>query len=433
MGREPPIRPYGYASSYRQDTTTLSKGVDRTILASAYNRIAMDVAAVDINHVHVNQNEILKDVIKDSGLNYALTFEANIDQTGREFIKDLVLSMFDEGCVAAVPVDTDTNPNNGAFMVRTLRTGQIMQWYPQHVRVKVYNEQNGQKEELTLSKRAVGIITNPFYEVMNKPNSTLKRLTRKIAILDAIDEQSNTGKLDMIIQLPYVIKTKQQREQAEIRRKEVERQLSSGSKLGVAYTDGTEKIVQLNRSLDNNLQSQIEYLTSMLFSQLGINQAVLDGTADEKTMLNYNNRTVAPILVAITEEMTRKFISKTARSQAQRVKFVLSPFKLVTVSQIAEIADKFTRAEALSSNELRSIIGLMPVDSPQADELRNSNLNQSPDAPPPASTNPLANLENQNQNGDVPMEEEYQEENQEPAQQQDPLAIRLSDLDKLLN
>lgn len=393
MGREPPVREYGYASSYRQDTTTLSRGVDRTILAAVYNRIATDVASVDINHVHVNQNEILKDVIKESGLNYALTFEANLDQTGREFIQDLVLAMFDEGYVAAVPVDTDSNPNTGAFMVRTLRTGQITQWNPQTIRAKVYNEMTGQKQEITLSKRATAIITNPFYEVMNKSNSTLKRLTRKIAILDAIDEQSTTGKLDMIIQLPYVIKTAQQREQAEKRRKEIERQLSV-SKYGIAYTDGTEHITQLNRSLDNNLQSQIEYLTSMLFSQLGINQAVLDGTADEKTMLNYNTRTIAPILTAITEEMTRKFLSKTARSQYQRVKFMQNPFKLVPISQIAEIADKFTRSEILSSNELRSLVGFMPVDSPQADELRNSNLNQSPDAPPPASTNNEINAEN---------------------------------------
>lgn len=394
MGREPPMAPLGYASSYRQDTTVLSRGVDRTVLAAAYNRMAMDVAAVDINHVYVNQNEILKEVIKNSGLNQALTTEANLDQTGREFIQDLTLSMFDEGCVAAVPVDTDVNPRTGAFEVRTLRTGEITTWYPQDVKVKVYNERDGQKHELIFSKRSIAIITNPFRMVMNEPNSTLKRLIRKIALLDTIDEQSSSGKLDLIIQLPYVIKSPQKREQAEIRRKDIENQLS-GSKYGIAYTDGTEKITQLNRSLDNNLQGQIEYLTNQVLSQIGINQSILDGTADEKTMLNYNNRTIAPILTAITEEMTRKFLSKTARTQWQRVRFTQNPFKLVPISQIADIADKFTRSEILSSNELRSIVGFMPVDSPQADELRNSNLNQSPDAPPPASTNPAVNLENE--------------------------------------
>ena len=392
MGREPPQKPLGYATSYRPDKKQLSTATDRTILASVYNRIAMDVAAVDVNHVHVNQNEILKDVLKDSFLNQALTTEANLDQTGREFIQDLTLSMFDEGCVGAVPTYTDFDPNMGAYEVKSLRTGQIMTWYPHDIRVKVYDEDTGQKKEITMSKRAVAIITNPFYEVMNKQNSTLKRLTRKIAILDAIDDRSSTGKLDLIIQLPYVIKTPQRREQAEIRRKDIEKQLNE-SKYGIAYTDGTERITQLGRSLDNNLQSQIEYLTSMLFSQLGINQSILDGTADEKTMLNYNSRTVAPILVAITEEMTRKFLTKTARTQGQRVKFMQNPFKLVPISQIADIADKFTRSEILSSNELRSIVGFMPVDSPQADELRNSNLNRSPYEEMPASTNPDAQQE----------------------------------------
>lgn len=394
MGREPPRVPLGYATTYRQDTKVLSRGVDRTFLSAVYNRIAMDVAAVDINHVHVNQNEILKDVIKTSGLNQALTIEANLDQTGREFIQDLTLSMFDDGCVAAVPVDTDVNPETGAFDVKTLRTGEITTWYPQDVKVKVYNEHTGQKQEIILSKRAVAIITNPFRAVMNEPSSMLQRLIRKLALLDSIDEQSSSGKLDLIIQLPYVIKSPQKREQAELRRKDIETQLSS-SKYGIAYTDGTERITQLNRSLDNNLLNQIKYLTEQVFSQLGINQSILDGTADEKTMLNYNTRTIAPILTAITEEMTRKFISKTARTQWQRVRFTQNPFKLVPVSQIADIADKFTRSTILSSNELRAIVGFMPVDSPQADELRNSNLNQSPDAPPPASTNPLANAANE--------------------------------------
>ena len=447
MGREPPQRPLGYASSYRPDKKQMSRGVDRTILASVYNRIAMDVAAADINHVHVNQNEILKDVIRDSYLNQALTVEANLDQTGREFIQDLTLSMFDEGCVSAVPTDTDYNPNYGAYEVKTLRTGQILTWYPKAVRLKVYNENTGQKEEITMQKRACGIITNPFYEVMNKPNSTLQRLVRKIAILDAIDERSSTGKLDLIIQLPYVIKTPQRREQAEIRRKDIEKQLNE-SKYGIAYTDGTERITQLGRSLDNNLQSQIEYLTSMLFSQLGINQAILDGTADEKTMLNYNTRTVAPILVAITEEMTRKFLTKTARTQGQRVKFVMSPFKMVPISQIAEFADKFIRAEAISSNELRSIIGFMPVDSPQADELRNSNLNRAPFEEAPASTNPDVNqmqMEN-SYGGQMEPDSGYENQNEqvyeEPEPEQQPTklppvtdisGLKISDLDKLLN
>lgn len=444
MGREPPRRPMGYSSSVRQDTKPLSRGVGRTILASVYNRIALDVASVDINHVHVNQNEILKDIIKDSGLNQALTVEANIDQTGREFIKDLVLSMFDEGYVAAVPTDTDTNPETGAFEVRTLRTGQILTWYPKDVRLKVYNENSGQKQELTLSKRAVAIITNPLYETMNEPNSTLQRLVRKIAMLDAIDERNSSGKLDLIIQLPYVIKSPQKREQAEIRRKDIEQQLTN-STYGVAYTDGTERITQLNRPLENNLQAQIEYLTSMLFSQLGINQAILDGTADETTMLNYNSRTVAPILTAITEEMTRKFISKTARSQLQRVKFVSNPLKLVPISQIADIADKLTRSEALSSNEIRSMIGLMPVDAPQANELRNSNLNRSPYEEAPASTDPemqeryMQQLEYpqkedpysgyENQNEQIPEEPEPE---QTPSPKMDLADIPLSMLDELL-
>lgn len=405
MGREPP-RNYGYASSYRTDKAVLSRGVDRTIVTSIYNRIALDVATVDIQHVKVDLNDNFKEKYSDSHLSEALTTEANIDQTGREFIQDLVLTMFDEGVVAAVPVDCDRNPWTGAFDPITLRVGKIIQWFPKHVRVRVYNENTGQKEDVTLPKRSVAIITNPLYAVMNQPNSTLQRLIRKLTLLDAIDEKTSVGKLDLIVQLPYVIKTEARREQAEKRRRDIETQLS-GSTYGIAYTDGTEKITQLNRPLDNNLMDQIEYLTNMLYSQLGLSKEVFDGTADEKTMLNYQNRTLTPILTAITEEMTRKFITKTARTQGQRIKFMQSPFKLVPVSQIADIADKFTRSEILSSNELRAIVGFKPVDDPKADELRNSNLNESADAPAPASTNPDAEnerTEGQTENGNLPPE-----------------------------
>lgn len=391
MGREPP-RNYGYASMFRTDKAVLSRGVDRTIVTSIYNRIALDVATVDIQHVKVDLNDNFKEKYTESHLSEALTTEANIDQTGREFIQDLVLTMFDEGVVAAVPVDCDKNPWTGAFDPITLRVGKILQWYPKHVRVRVYNESTGQKEDITLPKRSVAIVTNPLYAVMNQPNSTLQRLIRKLTLLDAIDEKTSVGKLDLIVQLPYVIKTEARREQAEKRRRDIETQLS-GSTYGIAYTDGTEKITQLNRPLDNNLMDQIEYLTSMLYSQLGLSKEVFEGTADEKTMLNYQNRTITPILTAITEEMTRKFLTKTARTQGQRIKFMQSPFKLVPVSQIADIADKFTRSEILSSNELRAIVGFKPVDDPKADELRNSNLNESADAPPPASTNPDAKNE----------------------------------------
>lgn len=395
MGREPPLVDRGYSSSRRPDTKILSRGVDRTIVTAIYNRIAMDVAAVDIRHVKVDQNENFKEPYDKSNLSNALTTEANLDQTGRELIQDLVLSMFDEGVVAVVPVDCDTNPTTGAFDPITLRTGKITQWYPQHVKVLVYNEKTGQKEEVTLPKRSVAIITNPLYAIMNQPNSTLQRLIKKLTLLDAIDEETSVGKLDMIIQLPYVIKTEARREQAEKRRKDIETQLSS-SKYGIAYTDGTEHIMQLNRSLENNLLSQIEFLTSMLYGQLGISKEVFEGTADERTMLNYNNRTITPILMAITEELTRKFLTKTARSQNQRIMFIQEPFRLVATSQIAEIADKFIRSQILSPNELRGIAGFRPVDDPKADELRNTNLNESADAAPPASTNPEVNAEARN-------------------------------------
>ena len=340
-----------------------------------------------------SQPPAMNEKYTDSYLSQALSREANVDQTGRELIQDLTLSMFDEGCVGLVPTDAEGDPRrDGTYDPKTLRTGKILEWYPKHVKVRVYNENTGKKEDLTLPKRAVAIIRNPLYDVMNQPNSTLQRLIRKLTLLDAIDEQTSVGKLDLIIQLPYVIKNDTRREQAERRRKDIEAQLA-GSKYGIAYTDGTERITQLNRSLDNNLMGQIEYLTSMLYSQLGLSKEVFEGTADEKTMLNYQNRTLSPILTAITEEMTRKFLSKTAYTQGQRIKFMQTPFKLVPVSEIADIADKFTRSEILSSNELRAIVGFKPVDDPKADQLRNSNLNESPDAPPPASTNPDAEVE----------------------------------------
>lgn len=405
MGREPPRYDYGYSTSYRPDKAVLSRGVDRTIVTAIYNRIALDVASVDLQHVKVDQNENFKEKYDKSYLSEALTTEANLDQTGREFILDLVLSMFDDGYVAAVPTDANVDIRKSAYDPMELRVGKILQWYPKHVKVRVYNENTGHREDLTLPKRSVAIIQNPLYNVMNQPNSTLQRLIRKLTLLDAIDEQTSVGKLDLIIQLPYVIKTEARREQAEKRRRDIETQLA-GSKYGIAYTDGTERITQLNRSLDNNLMGQIEYLTTMLYSQLGISKEVFDGTADEKTMLNYQNRTLTPILTAITEEMTRKFLTKTARSQGQRIKFMQTPFKLVPVSQIADIADKFTRSEILSSNELRAIVGFKPVDDPKADELRNSNLNESADAPPPASTNPEAGTSEERQMQEATDDEE---------------------------
>lgn len=363
----------GMSYAYRADRPRLSRGNERSIVTSVYNRIALDVAALKIQHVRLDENERFISVIQD-GLNNCLTVEANIDQTARAFIQDVVISMFDEGSVAIVPVDTTTNPNiTGSYDIQSMRVGQILDWYPMHVRVRVYNELSGKKEDIVLPKSTVAIIENPLYAVINEPNSTMQRLIRKLNLLDVIDEQSGSGKLDLIIQLPYVIKTEARRQQAENRRKDIEGQLA-GSKYGIAYTDGTERITQLNRSVNNNLMTQIEYLTSMLYSQLGITQSILDGTADEKTMLNYNNRTIVPIISAIVDEMKRKFLTKTARSQLQSISFFRDPFKLVPVNVIAEIADKFTRNEIMTSNEIRQIVGMKPSDDPRADELRNKNL-----------------------------------------------------------
>lgn len=366
-------RDLGMSYSYRADRPRMSRGNERSIVTSVYNRIALDVAALNVQHVRLDENGRFLSVI-DDGLNNCLTLEANVDQTARSFIQDVVISMFDEGSVAIVPVDTMTDSNvSGSYDIQSLRVGQILDWYPQYIRARVYNEQTGRKEDIVVPKSAVAIIENPLYAVINEPNSTMQRLIRKLNLLDVIDEQSGSGKLDLIIQLPYVIKTEARRQQAENRRKDIENQLS-GSKYGIAYTDGTEHITQLNRSVNNNLMSQIEYLTSMLYSQLGITQSILDGTADEKTMLNYNNRTIEPIISAIVDEMKRKFLTKTARSQHQSISFFRDPFKLVPVNDIAEIADKFTRNEIMTSNEIRQVVGMKPSEDPRADELRNKNL-----------------------------------------------------------
>ena len=368
-------RDIGPGYSYRPDRPRLTRGNERSIITSVYNRIALDVAANDIRHVKLDEDDRFSEII-DSGLNNCLALDANIDQTGRAFIQDAVMSMLDEGCVALVPIETTFNPQQtGSFDINTIRTGKILDWYPKHVRVSVYNERSGKREEIVLSKDAIAIIENPLYAVMNEPNSTMQRLIRKLNLLDTIDEQSGSGKLDLIIQLPYVVKTEARRQQAEARRKDIEMQLA-GSKYGIAYTDGTEKITQLNRSVDNNLMKQIEYLTSMLYSQLGITQAVLEGTADEKTMLNYYSRTIEPIIAAIVDEMKRKFLTKTARTRRQSIAFFRDPFKLVPVDNIAEIADKFTRNEIMTSNEIRQKIGMKPSKDPKADKLINSNLNQ---------------------------------------------------------
>ena len=368
-------RDIGPGYSYRPDRPRLTRGNERSIITSVYNRIALDVAANDIRHVKLDEDDRFSEVI-DSGLNNCLALDANIDQTGRAFIQDAVMSMLDEGCVALVPIETTFNPQQtGSFDIVTIRTGKILDWYPKHVRVSVYNERSGKREEIVLPKDTIAIIENPLYAVMNEPNSTMQRLIRKLNLLDAIDEQSSSGKLDLIIQLPYVVKTEARRQQAEARRKDIEMQLA-GSKYGIAYTDGTEKVTQLNRSVDNNLMKQIEYLTSMLYSQLGITQAVLEGTADEKTMLNYYSRTIEPIIAAIVDEMKRKFLTKTARTRRQSIAFFRDPFKLVPVDNIAEIADKFTRNEIMTSNEIRQKIGMKPSKDPKADKLINSNLNQ---------------------------------------------------------
>ena len=366
----------GGFSTFKPDRVHFSRGVEKSIVTSVYNRLALDVASLAIKHVRLDENGRYMEEV-NSGLQNCLNVEANIDQTGRAFLQDVVMSMLDEGCVAIVPVDTTVNPAvSGSYEINTLRTGKILEWYPAHVRIRVYNDKKGIHEEITLPKSSVAIIENPLYAVINEPNSTMQRLIRKLNLLDVVDEQTSSGKLDLIIQLPYVIKSEARRRQAEERRKDIEMQLS-GSKYGIAYTDGTERITQLNRPAENNLMKQVEYLTGMLYSQLGLTQSIMDGSADEKTMLNYYNRTIEPIIAAIVDEMRRKFLTKTARSQRQTVMYFRDPFKLVPVNEIAEIADKFTRNEIMTSNEIRQVVGMKPSDDPSADELRNKNLNQS--------------------------------------------------------
>lgn len=368
-------RDYGESYYYRPDRPMFTRGNERSIATSVYNRIALDASSIMIQHVRLDKNGRFSSVI-NSGLNNCLNLDANLDQTGRAFLQDAVMSMLDEGCVALVPVITDENPDTGSYDIFSMRTGRIIEWHPAHVKVRAYNELKGRKEDLILPKSTVAIVENPLYAVINEPNSTMQRLIRKLSLLDVTDEQTASGKLDLIIQLPYVIKTPARQQQAEDRRKAIEMQLAS-SKYGIAYTDGTERITQLNRPAENNLMKQIEYLTNLLYSQLGITQTIMDGTADDKTMLNYYSRTIEPIVSAIVDELKRKFMTKTARSQGQSIMFFRDPFKLVPVNDLAELADKFTRNEIMTSNEIRQIVGMKPSDDPKADELKNSNISES--------------------------------------------------------
>ena len=374
----------------RPDRPRLRNLNERTIITSVITKLAVDVSSIDIFHCKLDDKDRYKDIIPGA-LNDRLSIDANIDQTSKAFIRDVVITMLDEGCVAIVPVDTTTNPNNTqSYDIDSIRCGKIVGWYPQHVMVNLYNDKVGYRQDVLVPKKNTAIIENPLFPVMNEPNSTLQRLTRKLALLDVIDEQSGSGRLDLIIQLPYTVKSEARKNQANLRRNEIEQQLR-GTKYGIAYTDGTEKITQLNRPVENNLMKQIEYLTSMLYGQLGISQSVLDGTADEKTMNNYYTRTIEPIITSIVDEMNRKFISKTARTQKQKILFFRDPFKLIPVNQIAEIADKFTRNEILSSNEVRQVIGRKPSDDPKADQLINSNISQSKNDP---RVNPEQSAEN---------------------------------------
>ena len=391
---------YGASYYYRPDRPIFTRGNERSIATSVYNRIALDASTVAIQHVRLDENGRFSSVI-ESGLNNCLNLDANLDQTGRAFLQDAVMSMLDEGCVALVPVVTDIDPEkSNSYDILSMRTGRIIEWRPAHVKVRVYNEETGKKEDVMLPKSMVAIVENPLYAVINEPNSTMQRLIRKLSLLDVTDEQTASGKLDLIIQLPYVIKTEARQKQAEERRKAIEMQLAS-SKYGIAYTDGTERITQLNRPAENNLMKQIEYLTNLLYSQLGITQAIMDGTADDKTMLNYNNRTIEPIVSAIVDELKRKFLTKTARSQGQSIMFFRDPFRLVPVNDIAEIADKFTRNEIMTSNEIRQIIGMKPSDDPKADKLINSNIAQAKEetAVEPDTSSEETNTEGEIQNG----------------------------------
>lgn len=388
----------GAYSNQRPYRSRFTRGNERSIVTSVYNRIAIDVASINVNHVRLDKNDRFSEIIKSS-LNECLTLDANVDQTGRAFIQDVVISMLDEGCVAIVPVDTTTDPTStGSFDINSMRTGKIIEWYPRHVKINVYNDRTGEKEDVVLPKNSVAIIENPLYAVINEPNSTMQRLIRKLNLLDTIDNRTGSDKLDLIIQLPYVVKSELQKQRADHRIDDITNQLSR-SDYGIAYIDGTERVTQLNRPVENNLLKQVEYLTSMLYSQLGITQGILEGTADEQTMLNYTTRTIEPIISAITDEMKRKFLTKTARTQGQSIMFFRDPFKLVPVNNIAEIADKFTRNEIATSNEMRQAIGWKPSDDPKADELRNANISE------PAQDRNSNQLppeqEGSNQNGEV--------------------------------
>lgn len=376
LNRDPPRRGYyGGGYSYRPDRMRFSRGSERTIINSIYNRIALDAASITINHVKLDENNRFDSII-DSGLNYCLNTEANADQTGRGLIQDIAMTFLEEGVAAVVPEKTNFDPRySNSYEIYSMRVGVPVEWYPNHVRVRLFNELTGQKEEITFPKKMVALIENPFYAVMNAPNSTMQQLVRKLALLDVVDEQAGSGKLDMIIQLPYVIKSQARRDQAEQRRAEIEKQLS-GSKYGIAYTDGTERIVQLNRSLENNILKSIEYLTNMVYSQLGVTQEILNGTADEKTMNNYMNRIIEPVISAIADEFKRKFLTKTARTQGQSIMFFRDPFRLAPVSMIAEMADKFTRNEIMTPNEFRQMIGMKPSKDPKSDQLANRNIAQ---------------------------------------------------------
>ena len=390
----PDYQPGAVTYSYRPDRIRFSGGNEKTIVTSIYNRIAIDAASIDIKHVRLDKNDRYMETI-DSGLNTCLNIEANLDQTGRAFLQDVYASVLDEGCIAIVPVETTFNPNiTGSFDILSMRTGKILEWRADSVKVRLYNERTGKKEDIWVPKRNAAIIENPLYAVINEKNSIMQRLIRKLNLLDAIDEQSGSGKLDLIIQLPYTVKTDLKRQQAERRRKDVEDQLAN-SKFGIAYADSTERITQLNRPVENNLMKQIEYLTSMLYSQLGITQAIMDGTADEKTMLRYYNGTIEPFVSAVVDEIKRKFLTKTARSQHQSILYFRDPFSLVPVNNIAEIADKFTRNEIMTSNEIRQVIGMKPSDDPKADQLVNSNIAQ-----------PMESQEEYGKLGEQPLNEE---------------------------
>lgn len=399
FGKGPPFdynKPYvppryfdlGVSSSYRPDRLYYTRGQEKTFVNTIINRIAVDASAIDIRHVRLDDNDRFLEEIDDD-LNNCLSVEANKDQDARSFIRDIVMSMLDEGCVAVVPIDTDINPKDStSYNIETMRVGKIIQWYPDFIQVECYNDRTGKKQTITVPKKSTAIIENPFYAIMNEPNSILQRLIRKLNLLDVIDAQSGSGKLNLIIQLPYVIKTEARQQQAAKRRDDIEDQLAK-SQYGIAYTDGTEKITQLNRPAENNLLTQVQYLTSMLFSQLGLTESILNGTADEKTMLNYQNRIIVPILCAITEEFRRKFLTKTARTQRQDIMYFVNPFKYVQASDMAEIGDKMTRNEIMTSNEIRQIMGLKPSTDPNADELRNKNLNRSDQEVPPPEGDPI--------------------------------------------